>query len=282
MYIVCAVNNARVDKVLRNLYKSIQLQPTDLEVELVLVNYKLEKLKVSKEYTVKIITPPSTTGFGESHNFAFRTLKPSEPFLIINPDTFLHKDAIKNLLNTYNSKKDIGIVEPRQLPFAHPKEYDHKTKETPWASGSCMLINPKAFEEIGGFDGNFWMYTEDVDLSWRMWLADYKVLHEPTAVVYHHTGAFFDYFDDRYYQENFWCARNFIYIMRKYWGDKGEKDALKMLENTGYPKEFKEAVQKNYLENKRSFKETKVDKKKLNELKDWIKVTGFNLFHDFD
>jgi cellulose synthase/poly-beta-1,6-N-acetylglucosamine synthase-like glycosyltransferase len=45
------------------------------------------------------------------------------------------------------------------------------------------------FLELGGFDTDFFAYFEDVDLSWRAWLAGYRVVYRPSSRVYHKLSA---------------------------------------------------------------------------------------------
>ena len=52
-----------------------------------------------------------------------------------------------------------------------------------------MLVRRKAFLELGGFDGGYYVYLEDVDLCWRAWLAGHEVLYWPEAVAFHRFGG---------------------------------------------------------------------------------------------
>ena len=52
-------------------------------------------------------------------------------------------------------------------------------------SGGSMLIRRKLFKQIGGFDETYFMYFEDVDLSWRLKMSGYKIVPAPTSLVYH-------------------------------------------------------------------------------------------------
>ncbi|MFH0830455.1 MAG: glycosyltransferase family 2 protein, partial [Parcubacteria group bacterium] len=60
--------------------------------------------------------------------------------------------------------------------------------ETPWCSGAAQLINRRALQRSGLFDEHFFMYCEDVDLSWRMWAKGYRCIYEPRAKVWHEQG----------------------------------------------------------------------------------------------
>ena len=79
----------------------------------------------------------------------------------------------------------VAIVESRQWPFEHPKEFDALTHETPWASGACLLIDSEFYRVAGGMAEEYFLYCEDVDLSWRAWDGGWQVLYEPESVVIH-------------------------------------------------------------------------------------------------
>lgn len=105
--------------------------------------------------------------------------------MALNPDALLLPRLLEEMLRPA-TRPDIGLVDARQLPSEHPKEYDSQTGETGWASGACALISRKLFQQLGGFDANtFFLYCDDVDLSWRVRLAGFKVVHQPSAVVFH-------------------------------------------------------------------------------------------------
>jgi GT2 family glycosyltransferase len=52
-------------------------------------------------------------------------------------------------------------------------------------SGGAILITKEIFYEIGGCDETYFMYFEDVDLSWRLRLSGYHIKTVPTSLVYH-------------------------------------------------------------------------------------------------
>lgn len=105
--------------------------------------------------------------------------------LVLNPDTHLSPLAISELIKVHN-QRGAAAVDARQLPLEHPKYYDPATLDTGWASGACMLLSRVAFERVGGFDSKFFpLYCDDVDLSWRLRLDHQKVLHCPSAKVFH-------------------------------------------------------------------------------------------------
>lgn len=54
-----------------------------------------------------------------------------------------------------------------------------------FACGGNMIVRRAALMELGAFDDDFFAYLEDVDFGWRAWIAGYRVLFEPAAIVRH-------------------------------------------------------------------------------------------------
>jgi GT2 family glycosyltransferase len=54
-----------------------------------------------------------------------------------------------------------------------------------YVSGAGLMMPRKLFAQLGGFDEDYFMYCEDVDMCWRAWLAGYMVLLQPTATMVH-------------------------------------------------------------------------------------------------
>lgn len=111
---------------------------------------------------------------------------PSDLLLVLNPDTYPSPTALAELLTEGLANPRVGIVEARQIPLEHPREYDLITGETSWASTCCVLIRRSLFDQLGGFDHeHFFLHCDDVDFSWRARKHAYMVLIAPHAVVFH-------------------------------------------------------------------------------------------------
>ena len=124
------------------------------------------------------------TGYGEGNN-RLALSADADYHLIMNPEICLPPLALCDLLEPFD-QADTGIVEARQIPVEHPKAFDPETMETEWSSGACFLISGPLFRELGGFDTRtFFMYCEDVDLSWRVRLAGKTIRYQAKTGVYH-------------------------------------------------------------------------------------------------
>lgn len=210
-------------------------------------------------------------GFGEAHNHLFSCVNPPDCFIVVNPDSTPLAGCFDTLCNTYQ-ETSAGIVEARQWPRAHPKEYHLESGDTPWASGAFSLIDSKVFSEIGGFDPVFYLYGEDVDLSWRVWLAGRRVVHEPKAICAHFTGMY-TYREDRFYHEHFFSTRNFLVLARKFFGVQGEERALALLASSGFPADIRSQVIESYMAMRSSIKMTSAQGHPM------IKILGMNVYH---
>ena len=126
-------------------------------------------------------------GFGKGHNrlMARAFGAGADHYLALNPDGFLHPDALRALLVQSALHQDFALIEARQFPNEHPKIYDPESLVTPWCSGACLMIPKRLHAEIGGFDNGFFMYCEDVDYSWRARLVDAPCVIAADAFFHH-------------------------------------------------------------------------------------------------
>ena len=111
----------------------------------------------------------------------------SEYIFVMNPDVRVCPRFFEKILRPFLTRNDVVISEARQTPIEHSKYYDRKTFETEWATGACFLVRTEDFKLVNGFDYNtFFLYYDDVDISWRLRLATgRKIIYVPDCPVYH-------------------------------------------------------------------------------------------------
>lgn len=78
-----------------------------------------------------------------------------------------------------------GLFRPRSNRRCQPLTTDKRTP-VEWATGCALLVRRDCFEEIGGFDEDFFLYYEDVDLCQRAKAHGWNVLFEPNFEITHH------------------------------------------------------------------------------------------------
>ncbi len=148
----------------------------------------VERIAGTLSTPVQFFPTSTNAGFGAGHNHlmqkAFGEAKVTH-YVCLNPDGLLHPHAIFELLEVAAAQSMPAFVEALQIPCEHPKGYDAITLETRWNTAGCLLMPRFLFELVGGFDERFFMYCEDVDLSWRVWEAGYCCLIAPRALFHH-------------------------------------------------------------------------------------------------
>jgi GT2 family glycosyltransferase len=180
---------------------------------------------------IKIIETPMNRGYGSGNNLGVKHAK-GEYIVILNPDTIVEKDWLKELVEPLESGSRL-ITTPKILLYdgskintcgninhftgltftrglnEDPDEYNTQEYVSGF-SGCCFAIRKKYFEELGGFDENFFIYNEDSDLSWRAHLKGYRILYIPKSIVRH------DYKLSAPPKKIYHLEKNRYLILRKY------------------------------------------------------------------
>lgn len=178
--------------------------------EILVTNNVVEPLPPSLPGMPRIIQNTSPQGFAANHNAAFG-YSSCDYFAVVNPDIRLCKNPFPSLMAACTGASpvvsapavlnNLGELEDSIRHFPTPLTlvgkllgYDHtrvrirvgsNSMEVPWAGGMFLLMKRADFGDVGGFDPNFFLYYEDVDLCARVWHAGGKVLVTPEANVIH-------------------------------------------------------------------------------------------------
>jgi len=92
-----------------------------------------------------------------------------------------------------------------------------KPRDVLFFTGSAAVIRRDVFDMLGGFDEQYFMFFEDVDLGWRINLAGYRVRYEPKSIVFHKHHVSIAKFGS--YREQYLLARNSLLTIYKNFGD---------------------------------------------------------------
>jgi GT2 family glycosyltransferase len=190
------------------------LKPLIIVVENGSTDGSLEFLR--KEYSdIQIVVNQQNLGFAGGVNTGIRHAldQGAEYVALLNNDATVDKEWLKQLITTIRANDHIGIVTSKIMSadeshldstgecyttwgLTYPRGRDevvnkiYDTQTTIFAaSGGASIYRTKMLRQIGLFDNDFFAYYEDVDISFRAQLADWKVIYEPKALVYHQIGA---------------------------------------------------------------------------------------------
>jgi GT2 family glycosyltransferase len=162
-------------------------------------------------------------GFGAGHNTVLREIvNESRYHIILNPDVYFEKSVLASLYGFMDQHPEVGQLMPKVLypdgrlqPLCKllpsPKTliqrrflnfrksslerenyryelrcsgYD-RIMNVPFLSGCFMFLRTEALRKVGLFDEQFFLYTEDVDLSRRIHKY-YRTVYYPEVTIYHH------------------------------------------------------------------------------------------------
>ena len=125
-------------------------------------------------------------GFGAGHNAGIAA--GSAPFcLVTNVDLQFEPDALARAVGSACADPAAAAWEFRQKPYEHPKFYDPVTGTTNWNAHACVLLRRSAFEKVRGYDESLFMYGEDVELSYRLRRAGFRLRYCPAAGVFQYS-----------------------------------------------------------------------------------------------
>ncbi|MGB4776091.1 MAG: glycosyltransferase family 2 protein [Daejeonella sp.] len=129
--------------------------------------------------------------------------------LLLNPDTTVEQDIVSALLNYLNDNSNAIAVQPAIYWLHQPDKlwngamyfnsflgitYSKRTvkkeaNSVDWLSGCCFLIRNEALKTTGLFNKEFFMYYEDVDLSFRLRQKSFELHYLSSCKVFHEAGV---------------------------------------------------------------------------------------------
>ena len=169
---------------------------------------------------VAIIQNPENWGFAKGYNEALKSVD-ADLFCLLNSDVEVTPGWLEDVLSFFRTHTEAAIVQPKILdllkrdhfeyagaaggfldrlgyPFCRGRIFQalekdegqyNEVSEIFWATGACMFIRRNVFEELGGFDEDYFAHQEEVDLCWRAHNKGYKVYYVPGSHVFHLGGS---------------------------------------------------------------------------------------------
>lgn len=199
----------------------------DAEVFVVDNNSVDESVKMVEQQFpwVKLIANKENTGFSKANNQAIK-VSSGQYVLLLNPDTVLQEDSLHKCCEFMDQHSDCGGLGVRMidgkgkflpeskrglptpsvalfkmigLSTLFPKSRlfgryhlkylsEHDTHEVEVLSGAFMMLRKRALDSVGLLDEAFFMYGEDIDLSYRLNLGGWKNFYYPGTTIIHYKG----------------------------------------------------------------------------------------------
>lgn len=215
--------NWNVRDLLRSCLRS--LAPSVSKIEVIVVDSAStdgSAEMVAREFPeVKLIASPDNLGYARGNNLGMAASL-GRHLLILNPDTEIAGDALSLMLAYMEAHPQVGVLGPQMLypdrtvqstrrrfptlatgffestwlqPLAPRRLLDRyfardlpddAIGEVDWLVGAALLVRRAAFEQVGGLDEGFFMYSEELDWLRRMRAADWRVVYFAPARVIHH------------------------------------------------------------------------------------------------
>ncbi|MDX1614264.1 MAG: glycosyltransferase family 2 protein [Candidatus Promineifilaceae bacterium] len=196
-----------------------------------------------------LIANQRNLGFAAANNQGIERSR-GEFVLLLNADTRLHVGALERLLSFMATHPEAAAVGPRLLntdgslqvscqpmltpfrefwrllfldrvvPFASYRMNEWSSDEARQVDvllGACLLLRRSVLDEVGLLDESYFMYTEEVDLFYRLSKSGYRSWYLPTATVTHHGGASSRQIPEKMYLELY---RSKVRFYRKTGGER--------------------------------------------------------------
>jgi GT2 family glycosyltransferase len=200
-----------IESVLRSSYPLIEVlivdnHSTDGSATSIDVNFKGER-------RVKIIKNSRNSGYSAAINLAAQQAT-GNYIAILNNDIVPRADWLSRPLELMEDDHTVGVVQPLLFFYDNPSVvndaghfidkfgivYSRDSNSSSDASmiaedeifgaaGAAIIVRRNIFEDLNGFDSDFFMLFEETDFCWRVWLSGHRVLLVPSSVVYHKARA---------------------------------------------------------------------------------------------
>jgi len=170
--------------------------------------------------TVDTLVLDQNYGYAGGYNHALKQID-ADYYVLLNNDVEVTPNWIEPIVEAMQKDEKIAAAQPKILQYKQKDHFEYaggaggyidylgyvfcrgrlfETMEKDegqynnnvpifWASGACLFIRSKAFHQIGGFDEHFFAHMEEVDLCWRLQLADHQVWYIGGSHVYHLGGS---------------------------------------------------------------------------------------------
>lgn len=189
-----------------------------------------ETIKYLQDNHPEIVCIPNSAncGFGRANNRAMQRVSSQIKYIaLLNQDSCVGANWLTELVETMEKNPQAGACGAGEKDiFLYEKKIieEPKIKECVWMGCGSTILRKKALDHIGLFDPFYFMYSEDIDLTWRLKIAGWKILQNYNAFWFHSgKQRILTYANKRIY----WAWKNRIYLILKFGSWKQIQNSLK-------------------------------------------------------
>ena len=182
------------------------------------------KKQISKKFRNTKVYLKRNIGYGRAINLAAKKVN-TKYFFVMNPDTTIYSQTLKNLINAAEKIKLFGMMSPEHISKKRSNLIKNNTIEKNTLTGGAMLFNTKIFKKIKGFDENIFLYYEDNDYFTKCNKLNLKLYLIKNSFHYHKkkdsSSATFKSIEEKYYAKLIagWHGQwSKFYYIKKYHG----------------------------------------------------------------
>lgn len=189
----------------------------------------------------KLLAQPVNTGYAGGNNIGIHEAFADgcDVVFLLNPDAFVEAETITRLVESHEKAPSAGALQPlillhpdhrkvnssgnciQYLGFGFTRDYRKDVQNIlpltdaehsiPYASGAAVLYTKEALEKVGMLDETFFLYHEDLDLSWRMRMCGFDIRIVPEARAFH------EYNFSKSIQKFYFMERNrFLFLLKNF------------------------------------------------------------------
>lgn len=134
-------------------------------------------------------------------------------------------------IQEFNKAFGTGFITHNSRPLPNKGKQSKTQFEVDWVMGSFMFVRTDVFKHVGGFDENFFLYYEDIDLQYAIRNLGYKILYYSSSVVRHLKRSSIRTYNGENLYYYHMTRSNLIY-MHKHFGFL-KRNSIRMLYLTG-------------------------------------------------
>ncbi|MBL4887717.1 MAG: glycosyltransferase family 2 protein [Flavobacteriaceae bacterium] len=192
---------------------------------------------------IEIIKNKENYGYATGYNQALKQVN-ADVFILLNSDIEVTKNWLTPIIDHFSTHPNTAAIQPKILDYKNKTHFEYAgaaggfidkygypycrgrlfntlekdegqyndTAKIFWASGACLAIRANIFNDLKGFDDDFFAHQEEIDLCWRIKHLGKDIVYIGASTIYHIGGATLKKSSPR---KTFYNFRNGLFMLTK-------------------------------------------------------------------